>query len=199
MLGAWAAVACRGDRGGDRVARAVADGVRAQLGVEVERIVCTRDRCDITLVGGVALTVTVTGDREVTWESDEVIRTAPVAARVGAELEDLGVVAAVDCGPALVAAAADAPTRVTCRLGDGGEAWVDVGLDGGVAVELALGAEAVRARTEVVDEAQLEQRSRMLDSDDAEGSDGDGDDHGDGDIDGGDASGPVDAGVGDAR
>lgn len=190
------AVACRGERGGDAVARAVADGVRAQLGVDVESIVCTRDRCDVTMDGGVTLHVTVTGERDVTWESDEVIRTAPIAARVQVELDELGILTEVDCGPALVAVAPGAATRVSCSFGGGGQAWVDVAPDGGVELEVAIGADSVRARTEPFDEGRLDQQSRALDSDEAEGVLGEGDD--DGGVDAGVDAGSTDAGPTDA-
>lgn len=159
-------VACRDDRG-DPVARAVADGLRRQLGVEVKSVRCTRERCDVVLAGGITMAVRVSGEREVTWEADEHVRTAAIAAYVRSELVQLGIDAPVDCGPALVAATPDL-ARITCRW-DGGEAWVELRPDGGLAIEVAVGAETVRARTEDVDVDELEARSRALDTAEAAG------------------------------
>ena len=71
--------ACGGDRGGDPVARAVADGLRTQLGVKVESVRCTRDRCDVALAGGVTMAVRLSGERDVTWEAEEQVRTEVIA------------------------------------------------------------------------------------------------------------------------
>jgi hypothetical protein len=163
------AVACRGDRGGgDPVARAVADGLKKQLGVQVKSVRCTRERCDVVLAGGETMAVRVHGDRDVTWEADEQVRTAAIAAYVRTELTQLGIDAPVDCGPALVAATPDV-MRVTCHFG-ASEAWVDLLPDGGLSLEVVVGAEALRARTEAVDVDELEERSRALDTDEAEGT-----------------------------
>ncbi len=158
-----AAAACRGDRGGgDPVARAVAAGLRAQLGVDVTSVRCTHARCDVVLAGGITMAVRVTGDRDVSWEADEHIRTAVIAAYVRTELVQLGIDAPVDCGPALVAATPEV-SRITCRFDDG-MAWVDLLPDGGLGLEVVVGADAVRARTEEFDVDDLEARSRALDS-----------------------------------
>jgi hypothetical protein len=191
-LAVTASAACRADRGGDPVARAVADGLRQQLGVKVERVRCTRERCDVVLADDVALVVRVSGDRVVTWEADEQVRTAVIAAYVRAEIAELGIDAPVDCGPTLVAAAPEM-SRITCRFG-GGTAWVDLVPDGGLALEIAIGDEAVRARTEDVDLDELEKLSRALDTDEAEGADEDSDAGVDAGVDGG-----VDDGLRDAR
>ncbi|HUQ05647.1 MAG TPA: hypothetical protein VM261_24255 [Kofleriaceae bacterium] len=168
VAGGCVAYGCGGDRGGDPVARAVADGLRRQLGVKVESVRCTRDRCDVVLAGGVTMAVRVSGGRDVTWEADEQVRTEVIAAYVRTELVQLGIDAPVDCGPALVATTPGV-ARVTCRFGEG-TAWVDLLPDGGLALEVAVGAEAVRARTEEVDVDELERRSRALDTDEAEGA-----------------------------
>jgi hypothetical protein len=162
-------VACRGDHGGgDPVARAVADGLKKQLGVQVKSVRCTRERCDVVLAGGQTMAVRVHGDRDVTWEADEQVRTAAIAAYVRTELTQLGIDAPVDCGPALVAATPDV-MRVTCHFG-ASEAWVDLLPDGGLSLEVVVGAEALRARTEAVDIDELEKQSRALDTDEAEGT-----------------------------
>lgn len=175
-----AAVLAGGGCGGERqdpVAAAVARGVRDQLGLAVERVRCEPTRCAVTVVGGATLAVTVSaaagGGREVRWESEEVVVTAAVARWLGAELAELGLDVAVDCGPPLVAAAPGTSTRVTCALGGGGAAWVDVAADGGLAVELALDARIARARTEDVDVAGLDELSRALDTAEAR-ADGEG-------------------------
>jgi hypothetical protein len=163
--------ACRGERGGDPVERAVADGLRTQLGVEVERVRCSRDRCEVVLAGKVTMSVRLSGERDVSWEADEQVRTAAIAAYGKTELVQLGIDDSVDCGPALVAATPDV-SRVTCRFGVG-VAWVDLLPDGGLALEVAVGEDAERARTEDVDVDELERRSRALDTDEAEGPDND--------------------------
>lgn len=172
--------ACRGEPGGDPVARAVADGLREQLGVKVESVRCTRDRCDVVLAGNVTMMVRVSrgpsgSGRDVTWEADEQVRTAAISAYVRTELLQIGIDSAVDCGPALVAATPEV-SRITCRFDDG-TAWVELLPDGGLALEVAVGADAVRARTEAVDVDELEKQSLALDTDEAEGvaSDEDGD------------------------
>jgi hypothetical protein len=193
-------VGCRrGDRG-DPVARAVAAGVHAQLGVAVKRVRCTAARCDVTLAGGATLAITVSGEGALSWESEELVRTAPIASAVGAELMALGVDAAVDCGPPLIAAVADAPTRITCQLAGGGAAWVDVAADGGLAIELALDEVAVQARTEPPDPEGLDELSRALDSDQSEGSQEDDDGAADAGAGGSSvtAAVAVDAGAADA-
>lgn len=157
---------CRGEAKGDPVAAAVAAGVRAQLGVAPRKVTCTHDRCDVDLGGGLVIEARVKGDREVSWESEEVLRTAPIATYVRAELAALGVDATVDCGPPLVLATA--ATHLTCTLGHGA-AWVDVMSDGGLSLELALDDETVAARTEPADPEGLDELSRALDSDEAEG------------------------------
>lgn len=169
------AVGCRGE-GRDRVAVAVAAGVRTQLGVKVEGVRCAAERCEVTLAGGAALTVRVSGERDVAWETGELIRTAPIAALVRVELAELGVEGALDCGPALMAARPGEVTRVTCRFGTGGGAvWVDVAPDGGLALEVALDDHTVRTRTEEVDPEGLDGLSRSFDTDQAEGADDDDD------------------------
>lgn len=187
---ALAALGCRREPA-DPVAAAVAAGVREQLGVAVAQVRCGHDRCEVRLADGPTLAVRVTGDGAVTWESDEVIRTAPLAAYVRDELAGLGITATVDCGPALLVATA-AP-RITCTFAGGaahGAAWLDLAPDGGLALELALDDEAVRASTEVTDPAGLDELSRALDTDDAEGAAASAeDDDGPGDTDAGVADG----------
>lgn len=170
-MAAVALAACgRGDARRDPVADAVAKGVKAQLGIAPRRVRCQRDRCDIELPDGLELEARLSGDREVTWESESVVVVAPIAAYVRAELVALGVEASIDCGPALIPA--KLVPRITCTIDRGpGQAWVDVLPDGGLRLELVLEGEAVEARTEPVDTAGLDGLSRALDTDVAQGVD----------------------------
>lgn len=167
VLALAAAPGCRGDRGGDPVARSVTDGVKKQLGVQVKSVRCTRDRCEVELEGGATMAVHLHGERDVIWEADEQVRTAVIAAYVKTELVQLGIDAPVDCGSALVPTTGDV-VRITCHFG-ASEAWVDLLPDGGLSLEVVIGAEALRARTEAVDVDQLERQSRALDTDEAQG------------------------------
>ena len=119
----------------------------------------------------------MSGGREVTWETEEVVLTAPLAAHVAGQLAELGLAAQVDCGAPLQVAPVDG--RLTCRIDGGGAAWVRLGADGTIDVEVALTPAVVAERTALPDEDALERRSRALDSDEAEGADKDG--AGDGD------------------
>ncbi len=148
-------IGCRSERP-DRLAAAVKDGLARELGVVPSRVVCGPGRCDAE-VGGLMLAVTVTGDRELSWEAEEVIATAPLVAHVAAHLDDLGIVARVDCGPALVRAVADA--RLTCSIEGGGQAWVRIAADGAVDVEVALTAAEVAERSGPSSEIDLERAS----------------------------------------
>lgn len=176
--------ACGSGRGSDPVAKDVRAGVEAQLGVAPAGIRCTKERCEVDL-GSARIAVGLAGDREVAWQTDEVVLAAPLAALVGEELADLGVAAAVDCGPPVQPVPADG--RMTCHVDGGGLAWLRLGDAGQVDVEVALTAEAVAARTGDADDEALERMSRALDSDEAEGEDDpDGpDDAGDGGRDAG--------------
>lgn len=158
---------CRDRKRDASVESVVSEGIRIQLGVEPTRVRCARARCDIELPGGIAIAARLDGDKDVIWESDLVVKTAPLAVYVRTELAALGVEAEVDCGPPLVAATE--ATRVTCSLEPAGAAWVDVLGDGGLALELVLDDEALRARTEEVDPTGLDELSRALDTDQAQG------------------------------
>ncbi len=158
----------------DPVVVAVSAGIAAQLGLVPARVACAPERCDVD-VGGTRLAVAVQGRREVTWEAEEVVLTAPLAAHLAGHLAELGLAVGVECGPAVQVLPVDG--RLTCRLDGGGAAWVRLGADGAIAVEVALTPEVVAERTAAPGEAGLEQRSRALDSDEAEGPeprDGDG-------------------------
>ncbi|HVV83343.1 MAG TPA: hypothetical protein VHE35_09700 [Kofleriaceae bacterium] len=168
-VGLGGAAGCRRHRGEDPVVSSVRAGIAAQLGMAPSRVACTRDRCEVE-VGGTRLGVAVRGGRDATWQSDEVVLAAPLVDHVRAELAALGVDAAVDCGAAVQPVPADG--RLTCKVGDAGAAWVRLGTDGAVDVDVALTAAEVAARTAPVDDEALERLSRALDSDEAEGSEG---------------------------
>lgn len=169
-------IACGGGRRDASMEAVIGEGIRIQLGVKPTRVRCERARCDVVLPGGIAIAATLTGGNDVVWESDVVVKTAVLAQHVRTELAALGVDAQVDCGPPLVPALP--ATRVTCTLhGDTregraeevGTVWLDVMTDGGMAMEVALDEETVRERTTDVDPQGLDELSRALDTDDAEG------------------------------
>jgi hypothetical protein len=162
-----ALIACGGGRREASIEEVVSEGIRIQLGVKPTRVRCERARCDVELPGGIEIEATLEGDRDVIWESDVVVKTGVVAAYVRASLLELGVDAQVECGPPLLLATP--ATRVTCTVTPGGTAWVDVLADGGIGMEVALDDETVRERTEDVDLQGLDELSRALDTDEAQG------------------------------
>ena len=167
------AVACHGGDGGSAggaLERSIAQGLAAQLGVEVAHVTCAGARCTAALAGGGALTVAV-HDRD--WELDGlVIATAPLEQYVAAVCGDLGLAVKVSCGARAIAVAPG--DRVACRLGDAGKAYATIRDGGDFAIELAIGRDAVAAREAPVDEAALDRASAALDRDD-DGGAGEGD------------------------
>jgi hypothetical protein len=179
---AIALVACkRGEHGIERDIRA---GLAAQLGMPVSAVTCDRGtppRACQARVDDQWLPVAVAAapDGSLGWTLDGlVIAAAPLEQRVIAELDSLGIAAPVRCGPRLrVAHAGD---RIACALGAPaspvGTAWATLtGDDGSYALEIALGADAVHARSDDVDVAALDELSAALDLD--PGSDEAGGDH----------------------
>ncbi|HVK77403.1 MAG TPA: hypothetical protein VM734_29050 [Kofleriaceae bacterium] len=162
-----ALIACRGGSRRDPVAEAVKAGLEAQLDVKVEQVRCERAGCEATLAGGATLKVKVDGDRELAWETDEVVMTGALAARIRAELGALGVDTTVDCGAPRVTVPGE-PVR--CELGSGGAVWAAIRDDGEVELEVALTPAIVQARTEDVDVQGLDDLSRALDTDEAQGA-----------------------------
>ena len=192
-----ALTACGSGPKGDPVVKEVRAGVEAQLGIAPELVRCAGNRCEVELAGA-QLAVSLSGDRDVVWQSDEVLLAAPLVALVSGELADLGVTAAVDCGPPVQPVPADG--RVTCRIEGGGLAWVGLGGAGAgegtaaggagtIDVEVALTPEAIAARTAASDDEALERMSRALDRGEEDGDE----DHDDDDDDEGDAG--LDAGI----
>jgi hypothetical protein len=180
VLGVLACGACRGHRsdgggGGGAAARgplerSIAAGVRAQLGVEVGDVRCAGGACTASVVGGGALAISVRG---ADWElTGPVIAAAPLEQYLAATLGDLGIAATPDCGARVRTAAVG--DRVECRLGAAGRAWATIRDGGDFAIELALGADAVAARSGDMDGAALERASAALDRSRRAASDGDG-------------------------
>lgn len=158
-----ASLACRGERA-DPTPAAIAETFARELG-QRPRVVCARDACTATLPDGTNVPIARDGGA---WESPELLDGRAVAARVAEELAGLGVTETVDCGGVLVAP--PAPTAITCRLGGGGTAWVTVGGDGAIALEVALTAVTAAARTTGPGDAVLDRASRALDTDEAQGN-----------------------------
>jgi len=172
---------CGGGSGGG-VEEQIRRDLGRQLGVRVERLRCPPGAfpkaCAADLPGTPGVEVTVAdGPDGVEWSlAGFLIATAPLEVEIAAELDDLGVEATADCGPAYrVTHVGD---RVPCTLevgGARGAAWARITDDAAdFDLELALDPAAVAARTGEADEADLERLSRALDRDDAEGREDDG-------------------------
>lgn len=194
LVGVLGAVACGSGGNGGRVEREIGEGLGTELGVPVSRVRCPGGvypkRCAAEVAGSPAIEVRVVeGPDGFEWSIEGfVISTRPLAAEIAIELDDLGVEAAVDCGPPYVTTEVGARVACTLDLGGGlrGAAWARIiDEDATFALELALDPAAVAARTATVDVAELERLSRALDVDDPSGDDDDG------------AAGP-DGGVADA-
>jgi hypothetical protein len=179
LVGMVAAAACGGGSGGG-AERQIAEGLARELGVPVSRVRCPAGsfpkRCAAEVAGSEAIEVTVVeGADGLEWSIDGfVISTAPLAAEIAIELDDLGVEAEVDCGPRYLTTAVGERVACTLDLGGGlrGAAWARiVDEDATFALELALDPAAVAARTATADVAALEQLSRALDVDDPFGDD----------------------------
>jgi hypothetical protein len=156
--------------------------VGAAVGLQVDRVTCAGPATCTAVVDGVALPISVRdAGAELAWEiAGLVVRGEALRVEVDRALNDLGLAARVDCGPrALVVPAGG---RVTCTIhaviragqvvyGEA-RALARIAPDGTAAIELVLGGTAIAARTTPVSVAALDERSRALDRDDAEGDDG---------------------------
>jgi hypothetical protein len=99
-------------------------------------------------VGSTMLSIAVKSERGA-WEwhvEGRAVVTAPIVERIGDELADLGLAQTVDCGGAVVTVPAD--DRLACKLSGGGEAFVTIGKDGTVELELAIDPSAAAVRSE---------------------------------------------------
>lgn len=170
------AAAC--GRSEDRVAAAIRRDLGRDLGVPVREVRCHGARCEAVTADGLRIAVALT---DAGWETVDLLDPRPIAAEVHAALASVGADQAVDCGPPRLATPGG--DRVTCALGGGGAAFVDVAADGGLEVELALTAAIAEVRQAPGDPAALERQSRALDTDEAEGAEPD--DDGDGIADAG--------------
>jgi hypothetical protein len=179
LLAAALAVAC-----GDRAAEtppsaggppALEQAITADLSARVGAPVVVRClaplgvplACDVRLPDGTALPVTL-HDGGSAWEwaiAGRLVAAAPIEAYVRDVVGDLGAPQTVACGPALRQLPPD--ERVECHLGHGGAAFVTVGSDGTLAVEVELDPAAAAARGQPVTRTQaveLEGLSRALGS-----------------------------------
>jgi hypothetical protein len=123
--------------------------------------------CDVRLPDGSALPVHL-HDAGSAWDwslDGRLVAAAPIEAYVHDLVGDLGAPQGVACGPAL--RLVPAHERVTCQLAYGGAAFVGIGSDGTLAVEVQLDPAAATARGEPMtrgEAAQLEGLSRALGS-----------------------------------
>jgi hypothetical protein len=152
-------------RGGDAgsgspaLERSIAQGLTAQLGVEVAHVTCGGSRCTAALAGGGSLSIAV-HDRD--WQLDGlVIATAPLEQYLALLCGDLGLNVKPACGARAIAVAPG--DRVECRLGDLGRAFATIRDGGDFTIELAIGGDAVTAREAQADEAALDRASLALD------------------------------------
>jgi len=154
--------------GESRIEREVRTGLGTQLAARVDAVDCPGGPPPLTCeakVGEARLHVWVApaGSGQVAWDLiDLVVAAPPLEAYLRAALGELGVEGKADCGARVrVAKIGD---RIECSLGKAGAAWATVlDDDGVVSVELALGDDGVRVRTEAVDVAGLDELSRALD------------------------------------
>jgi len=190
-LGLLLIAACGGGGGGDPapahgaggLERSIQRGLAAQLGVQVASVTCAGDACKAILAGGGELPITVRG---LDWKLDGLaVSVAPLEQYLTAVAGDLGVTGKIDCGARV--RAAQPGDRIECKLGDSARAWATIQAGGDFSIELAVGPEAIAARTAPLDEKALEQASAALDH----GRDGGVDGEGEGD----ESVAPVDAGA----
>jgi hypothetical protein len=176
--------------GASGLERSIQRGLAAQLGVQVTRVTCAGDACKATLAGGGELPITVRG---LDWQLDGLaVSAAPLEQYLTAVAGDLGIAGKIDCGARV--RAAQPGDRIECKLGDGARAWATIQAGGDFTIELAVGADAIAARTAPADEAALEQASVALDHG-RDGGAGEGEGEGDESVAPVDAGAPLDAGA----
>ena len=132
--------------------------------------------CTATLADRSTLAIRVhDAPKRWTWEvAGLLVDARPIEAYVGGVLEDLGAAQGVSCGTRMRGLAPGG--RVECGLARGGKAFVTIGAEGAMSLELALDPGAARARSEAA--TDLERASRALehteDEDEDEGGAGSG-------------------------
>jgi len=191
LVSAAAAAGCGRGHHETAVEAELRRAVSAAIG-PVQRVHCDGPtRCTASLGAGdhaVSLPIAVHDDgAELVWELDGLVADGKrLADEVGARLAEHELVAGVDCGPATQLV--HAGDVITCEIRDArrdgavafaaGRAWARIAADGTAELELALGSDAVTARTQSVGADDLDQLSRALDRDDPGVDDDDGDDDG---------------------
>jgi hypothetical protein len=167
---ALALAACGRGGHGSRLERDIKDGLSKQLAVAITRVTCPGGPLPMTCTaegGGASIPVTVTGDGDgYAWTTTGlIINAGALATEVTAELAELGLQAAVDCGPLLRPSAIG--DQITCTMtssaGEGRAYARIVDGDGGWDLELALDADAVARHDEAPDPAHLDELSRAYD------------------------------------
>jgi hypothetical protein len=160
-------VAACGGGGGSPLERDVEKGLAAQLAVDIDRVSCSGDPATAcqAKVGDqwLAIAVVPAQGGGVAWElTGVVVALAPVERYIEKELAEIGHAVKVDCGSRVRTVTVG--ERVTCSLGALGAAWATIVDDeGAVDIEIAIGGDAVRARSEDVDVAGLDELSAALD------------------------------------
>jgi len=99
-------------------------------------------------VGDTMLSIAVKNERGAwAWHVEgRVVQTAPIVTRIEGELADLRVAQTADCGGAVVRVADG--EQLVCKLSGGGAAFVRIGNDGTVGLELAIDPAAAAVRRE---------------------------------------------------
>jgi hypothetical protein len=189
--------ACGGGGGGGPAETPVEARLRAAIagavGAPVARVKCATPIGCVATIEGVEVKVAVreeagsgSGGGKLAWDIDGlVVRAATLEAEVAALLGELEVTAKVDCGARVqIVKRQSGGGRITCGItsaarggapvAEVGQALATIDADGAAEIELVLGAEAVKARTEEVGTAVLETMSRSLDTAEAQGEDGEG-------------------------
>ncbi len=170
----WALIACAaacGDRGAptgvappsSSLERAIAGDLSARVGAPVDvrciELIGVPLGCMIAMPDGSALPVAL-HDAGSAWRwsiDGRLVSAAPIEAYVRDVVRDLGAAQSVTCGAAL--RRLPAGERVACHLERGGAAFVAVGSDGALRVEVQLDPAAAAAR----DEPETGAHDRALD------------------------------------
>jgi hypothetical protein len=177
---AWASLLA-GCRGAPRSAleRELQDQLTQQLG-PVAKVDCPDQspplRCRVAMADHGSLPVRVFSESgQLRWALEGLVVSATkLEQQLRDQLEAIGVAVTAHCGPQLQSVIAG--QRLSCQLPSLGVAWATIAADGSYSVEIAIGA-ALTARSEDLEESELDALSRALDHE--QGTSDEGDEFGD--------------------